>query len=361
MTRAIVPALWDLSRRDGNVAPVFAHVVRRAVVAFWLAALLFVQPAFAAGTAPADLMYARPGRLVDVGGFRINLRCYGTGSPTVIFDAGLGDWSPAWATVQPVIARRTRTCSFDRAGSGFSDVGPLPRTSSRIVDDLHTALQHAGERAPYVLVAHSFGSLNLRLYADRYLSQVAGIVLVDGSHEDQQSLTDVPSMRDFERQLAVCERLGSGGFHGTAIQAATCDGLYFRGLPERRFSAELNRALERQALAAKQAQSTLSEAMNMGTLSSDEVRAAKRSYGNIPLRVLTATDHRDPSSHETAAYWRHWEATWHALHDTWLPLSTDSKETMAPGSSHYIQFDRTALVIRTIEDVIGDVRTKAAT
>ena len=76
--------------------------------------------------APPDSVYARPGQLVDAGGFRLNLYCMGSGSPTVVFDSGWGDWAPAWSKVQPQIAKWTRACSYDRAGAGFSDPGPCP-------------------------------------------------------------------------------------------------------------------------------------------------------------------------------------------------------------------------------------------
>ncbi len=304
---------------------------------------------------PADLAYARPAKLVDVGGFRLNLRCGGTGKPTVVFDAGLSDWSPAWATVQPVIARGTRACSYDRAGNGFSDAGPMPRTSGRIVTELHRLLQRSGERPPFVLVGHSFGSFNVRLYADRYLREVAGIVLVDGSHEDQGSLMDPADALVAAKQFRTCERVG---VRSPESARRICDGLYFRGLPEKRFSSKLNSALERQALVPKQAEATLSELLNFGTVSAVQVRAGRRSFGDIPLRILTATNHRDPSSTKGDGYWNAWETRWRALHDSWLPLSTDATNVIATGSAHYIQFDRTPLVIDAIEDVVARARRK---
>src|SRR5215472_17975401 len=97
---------------------------------------------------PADIVYANPGQLVDVGGFRLNLYCMGSGSPTVVFDSGWGDWAPAWPKVQPQIAKWTRTCSYDRAGTGFSDPGPMPRTSVRIAERLRTALSPCRHRRP---------------------------------------------------------------------------------------------------------------------------------------------------------------------------------------------------------------------
>ena len=126
-------------------------------IRFLLLAALFAivtsgQQVASRGSAPADMVYARPGQLVDVGGFRLNLYCMGSGSPTVVFDSGWGDWAPVWSKVQPQIAKWTRACSYDRAGAGFSDPGPMPRTSVRIAEKLHTALHHAGIAGPYILV-----------------------------------------------------------------------------------------------------------------------------------------------------------------------------------------------------------------
>src|SRR5215475_5360365 len=82
--------------------------------------------------APGDTLYTRPGVLLDAGSARLNFNCLGTGSPTVVFDAGYSDWSPAWAVVHPQVAKWTRACAYDRAGSGFSQPGTMPRTSARI-------------------------------------------------------------------------------------------------------------------------------------------------------------------------------------------------------------------------------------
>jgi pimeloyl-ACP methyl ester carboxylesterase len=122
------------------------------------------------GSAPADAVYARPGQLVDAGGFRLNLYCIGSGSPTVVFDSGWGDWAPAWSRVQPEIAKWTRACSYDRAGTGFSDLGPMPRSSVRIAGELRTALHNAGIAGPYILVGSTFGGDNVRTFGE-----IAGI------------------------------------------------------------------------------------------------------------------------------------------------------------------------------------------
>src|SRR5437868_14706136 len=104
--------------------------------------LLGVQGA--ARAAAGDDVYARPGQLVAGDGARLNLYCTGRGSPAVVFDSGWEDWAPAWSVVQPQVAKFTRACSYDRAGAGFSEPGPMPRTSVRIANELHTALHNAG-------------------------------------------------------------------------------------------------------------------------------------------------------------------------------------------------------------------------
>src|SRR5205814_916104 len=110
----------------------------------------------ASAEVPADMMYGRPGQLVDVGGFRLNLYCMGSGSPAVVFDSGWGDWAPTWSKVQPQIAKWTRACSYDRAGTGFSDPGRRPRTSGRIAKEIYTALHRAATAGPYVCVGSAF-------------------------------------------------------------------------------------------------------------------------------------------------------------------------------------------------------------
>src|SRR5437867_3288856 len=122
--------------------------------------------------------------LIDVGeSRRLHIVCQGTGSPTVVLESGAGEGWYTWALVQPVLARSYRTCSYDRAGIGFSD-SRSGRSVSALNDDLHELLRHGGERPPFVLVGHSLGGLLVRRFAARYPGEVAGIVLVDSVHED---------------------------------------------------------------------------------------------------------------------------------------------------------------------------------
>jgi len=132
-----------------------------------------------------ETKYKAPGQLVDIGGRHLHLYRTGHGSPTVILESGLGWGLGTWRDVQAGAAEFTQVCSYDRAGYGWSDPDPSPRTSSEIVRDLHTLLQKAGVQPPYVLVGHSIGGLYMQLYAATYPSDVSGMVLLDSSHEEQ--------------------------------------------------------------------------------------------------------------------------------------------------------------------------------
>ena len=153
--------------------------------------LSLICPFARAETAPAVELspqiakdFVRAHTLLDVGGGRrMNLYCRGEGAATVIFDSGLSDWSSIWALVQPQIASRTRACTYDRAGMGYSDPSNRPSTPFNVVDDLRNLIKAAGIRSPVVLVGHSLGGFNMKLFAATHTAEVAGVVLVDPTEE----------------------------------------------------------------------------------------------------------------------------------------------------------------------------------
>jgi pimeloyl-ACP methyl ester carboxylesterase len=126
-----------------------------------------------------------PGRLVGVGGRSLHVNCTGSGSPTIVLEAGASSFAIDWSLVQPELARTQRVCSYDRAGSGWSDPRPDVETPARIVVDLHAALTAAGEKPPFVMVGASAGGLYVRLYQLEHPADVAGLVLVDPATEDR--------------------------------------------------------------------------------------------------------------------------------------------------------------------------------
>jgi pimeloyl-ACP methyl ester carboxylesterase len=121
---------------------------------------------------------------VDIGGYRLAVRCQGEGTPVVVLDTGLGDTERIWSLVQPTVATFTRVCAYTRAGIGQSEAGPLPRSTVQMVSELHTLVHASCLAPPYVLVGHSLGSFNVRLYATTYPADVAGLVSVDGAQEN---------------------------------------------------------------------------------------------------------------------------------------------------------------------------------
>ncbi len=151
-----------------------------------LVALALVGMTYQALATQADRRnFPPPGKLVNVGGHRLHIQCAGEGRPTVVLETGALAMSSLWGWVPAQVAVHTRVCSYDRAGLGWSEPGPEPRDAVRIASELRTLLRNAGETPPYVFVGHSFGGLLVRVYADRYREDLAGLVLVDSSHPDQ--------------------------------------------------------------------------------------------------------------------------------------------------------------------------------
>lgn len=184
-------------------------------------ALITLGASYEALMAAGDAQrYPPPGRLVDIGGRRLHLHCVGGGGPTIVFESGHAGTSIDWTLVQRQLAGEARVCAYERAGLGWSDPGPLPRTPERIVDDLRALLTAAGEPAPYVLVGHSLGGRYVRLFAEIYPQDVAGVVLVDArsEHHDQAlsaearaslAANNAPgAAMDWMRRLGVMRLLG---------------------------------------------------------------------------------------------------------------------------------------------------------
>lgn len=150
-----------------------------------LAALILAGCAFQAlAEANEARAYPPPGERIDIGGYRLHLACKGEGSPTVILDASFPGQVSNWVWVQPEIAKTTRVCAYDRAGHGWSDPGPAPRDAVTQARELHTLLEKGGVEGPLVLVGHSLGAVTARAFANEYPDQVAGMVLIEGSHPD---------------------------------------------------------------------------------------------------------------------------------------------------------------------------------
>ena len=316
---------------------------------------------------PADIVYASPGQLVDAGGFRLNFYCMGSGSPAVVFESAFGDWAPAWAVVLPRIAAWTRACVYDHAGAGFSEPGPMPRTNVRIANELHQALHNAGIGGPYILVGNASGGAPARTFAQSYMAETAGLVLVEADVSDLEpkALQDedhagnargIAALRKCRDAVAAGGPLPSSSSHPDR----TCAQLFFfRGLPEPEFSPELNAAL------LKIAQSKV--ALYDAALSEWEqmpetetwLQQHNRSLGPRPIRVLTTGNHAVhflPAPNAQDPKHLEYEHQIGLAQARLLTLSSDAKQIFVPNSSEYVQFDAPDTVIKAIREVYDQAR-----
>ena len=283
---------------------------------------------------------------------RLNLDCSGssTGGPTVILDSGGGVPAFGWKFVQADVAKFAHVCSYDRAGYGWSSAGPKPRTSMQVVKELHALLAAAGEKPPYVLVGHSLGGYNIRVYAGQYPADVAGMVLVDASHEDQvQRMT--PALQAFTRkqmaqikwQQALAPVLIYSGVARLAVARDTSGSL----------PADFRSELHYLQLQPKAFDAAFSEIAAFSE-SADQVRAA----GNLadrPLIVLTAGKDPDPevlpkglSPKDFSDFREIWV---NDLQVRESHLSTRGKQIIVPDSDHMIPFERPDTITAAIREV----------
>lgn len=308
-------------------------------------ALMLVLVLAAAGFIYENISEARDrrfnpmtGTMVDVDGHKMHIDCIGEGTPTVILDAGLGDTYLSWRKVQPEIGKFTRVCSYDRAGLGYSQSLSGPRTSKAIADQLHALLQAAGIKPPYVLVGHSMGGYNVRLYASAYPTDVVGMVLVDASHPDQDKRLppEIQNMQgSWEREALFVEF--SMPF----------------GVPRLMGLCEENPALRAAECDWRNARENLEE-MKAFKDSAAET-AATGSLGNIPLIVLSH-DPEKPSSELAPDLAKPTNEAWEKMQEELAHLSTRGTQMIAKNSAHYIQLDRPDVVIDAVRTVVQQVR-----
>jgi pimeloyl-ACP methyl ester carboxylesterase len=330
----------------------------------WIWPTLLILSA-AANAAPGDAIFAHAGRLVPVGdGARLSFICMGAGSPAVVFESTFGDWAPAWATVLPRIAAWTRACVYEHAGAGFSDPGPMPRTNVRLANELDQALHNAGIAGPYILVGNASGGQPARTFAQMYMVETAGLVLVepDVSDLEPQIMQDKDHAAN-ARGIAELRKCRDAVAAGASHLAPTCAEFFFRGLPEPNFSPELNAALLRivqSKVAAYDA--ALSEWEQMPQTEA-WLQQHSQSLGSRPIRVLTTGNHAvhflpAPNAHDPQHL--EYEHQIELAQARLLTLSSDSRQIFVPDSSEYVQFDAPVAVVDAIREVYDQSRRAKA-
>ena len=301
--------------------------------------------------------YARPGRLVRLqDGRRLNFRCAGAGSPTILLEGGFAATSMAWSEVQGKLARTHRACSYDRAGAGFSDPGPSPRDGAAIAEDLDDGLRAAHIRGPFVVVGHSAGGLYARLFADRRPRDVVGMVLVDPSVEHQDRRFAVvfgPGAADLSK---IRSRAWNCLVASESAAAPLADPGFAACLPKHGRSDSLQGALQAQALRPSTWRTQVSELDNLWTTTSDELDRGRQSYGAMPLIVLTAQDEYVDSPQ---AYQAELMAVWRGLHREIAARSSRGDERLVPKSGHLVMLDRPDAVVAAVSEVIDEAKPPA--
>ena len=318
---------------------VHRHRTRKRTYVFALLAGVAVTVCFA-----NDAAYTQPQRRIDIGnGQHLNLYCAGQGTPTVVFESGISDWGFSWALVQPAISTFSQTCIYDRAGLGFSDPSRRAGTSSHMVDDLHRLLRAAHIAPPYVLVGHSMGGLNVRLYADRFRNEVAGMVLVDPTHEDGIRRIDAQKNNQESRRYTREIKHAQSCLHKSYTSNQTAQFRTNCIEPDSPvLSAQINDARVQIARKSAFQRAQLSEITNYANGTSfDEVRAARQWFGTLPLVVLTASRTTESVGPE-----------WRRLHRELATLSRLGVQCTVADSGHYIQLDRPKVVIAAISNVL---------
>jgi pimeloyl-ACP methyl ester carboxylesterase len=289
--------------------------------------------------------FAQIGRSVDIGGRTLNLYCSGIGSPAVVLDSGGGMPGYSWLLVQPGVARLTRACWYDRAGYGWSDPAPSSYGSDAIARDLHELLHRGGVAPPYVLVGHSFGAFNIRMYYELFPRDVAGIVLVDPSHED---LAKIPNPAGIGRPLvSLPDRLYPAAAFVARIfsRLGVLRLVASSGVPPRGITADqwatlsaLRRRFNPQEGSARANVTLMRETGKLGS---------------VPLIVLTAG--KQPGGVDPVEVTKFERARIELLEQL-AHKSTRGRQIIVPGSGHMVPWEAPQAVVGAVRDVLGEAQ-----
>jgi pimeloyl-ACP methyl ester carboxylesterase len=332
--------------------------------------LLMSAASFIAQRTEVKSPYPPHGKLVDVGGYRLHLDCAGRGGPTTVLIAGAGDFSFDWSLVQPGAARFGRVCSYDRAGLAWSDLGPVPRTMRQDAYELHTLLERAGVKPPYVLVGHSIGGLIARVYASRYPREVAGMVLVDSTTEDAtlnyqgrlvriretskgRPVPDVQTLASSPPAPPTAEDLKQAEFNRQVFGPPKIEPPFDR-LPPRARALRLW-ALSNMKLSAATEDFWAEELQEMHAARA----GTPQMLGDIPLVVLVGGRSEEAPPGISTEEWSRLAAEKRRQKTELADLSPDAVVIVAEKSGHHIQLEEPEVVTKAIGQVVNSARRHA--
>ena len=267
-----------------------------------------------------------PGQKVSIGDHALHIDCRGYGSPVVILESGLGGFSSEWKLVQDRLSNRTRVCAYDRAGYGWSDDGPLPRTATRNMHELKALLAAAGEQPPYLLVGQSYGGFVVRLFAEHYANEVSGVVLLDASSPEQ--FTKMPE-HALPHAIINARRKGIP----TLTTPRPISGL-----------SESQQVTVMQLMMLPKARRAYHSEMQHFQRSARRVSLQKDGTLKMPLIVVSRTRQQIDGTMDNAQA----ERIWQLLQQRMTELSPRSDHWLAAGAGHLIHIDRPDLVALAI-------------
>lgn len=312
----------------------------------------------------ASQLPPRVGQAINIGERTLNLYCAGQGTPTVILETGGNEPGYAWLALQVKMAGFTRACWYDRAGVGWSDPPSSPRTSASIVRDLHEALQRAQVLPPYVMAGGSVGGEYVHIYAARYPTDVAGVVLIDSA---------VPDMHEPDFELAPMNRMSGSTRHliCVALPAMSRFGIIRSFASSERRPSPPDFTPDQANVLAKlegQPKAFIADA-DQGCAATDQGRIVPRegggnpdineaaknagSLGDRPLIVLTAGRYWAPDGFEKEAAEYH-EIWVHQLQASLVRLSTRGRQVIVD-ADHGMSQSPDSIVI-AVRQVVDEVR-----
>jgi pimeloyl-ACP methyl ester carboxylesterase len=299
-------------------------------------------------------LYANPQQLVKLlNGRTMNILCTGSGSPTVLLEAGAGDSNWIWTPIQRGVARTNRVCSYDRAAMGFSEFASDPRTPANIASDLTLLLKTADINGPFVLVGHSAGGIYARAFADLHRKEIVGMVLVEpvGINQDNRLNEAIPSggqrQAEAKRVVEACAAAAESGALQKASLSESIRNCVYTGEPS--FPASLRAALKRTRESAAYLRTVLSEDEEENA---SDVSARAGSYGDVPLIVLTASNSGDEFAFSPDELIK-FKKLRIAMHEELAALSSRGIHRQIPEASHYVIIEKPGVIVAAISEVIA--------
>jgi pimeloyl-ACP methyl ester carboxylesterase len=322
-------------------------------------ALLLVPPGvfflargvLAAANVVLERRYPPPGRMVSVGDHRLHLFCQGSGTPTVVVEPGLGvDWV-AWAPIVMDLAQSVEVCVYDRAGYGWSEPGPIPRTAQQSAEELHQLLTNSTRREPYVIVAHSFGGHIARVYAGKYGSTLGGVVLVDPAEQNPEDMPIQPPPTSRPASWSrgwIIDSLPPLGWERIKRLKRGEDGLSpdARALPP---------AFRHRVIIASSLNQLAAEQSELKSARPSQIQARAAAFPrDVPLVVISPLYLSTPQDRSTTPT----SLARRELLRKLAESSTQGTQIFARESGHMVHVDQPALVVSVIRDVISRVPQK---